>query len=90
MGEDGRGQGLQWGRVCEDAEILPERVWSDPPPVMLQWGRVCEDAEMTIPALLLRTLCDLLQWGRVCEDAEMNLVNHLAAIHHHASMGPRL
>ncbi len=79
---------LQWGRVCEDAEINPIILLAHSMP-MLQWGRVCEDAEMR-SWMAADGETGRLQWGRVCEDAEIvrgNILGHIAAL---ASMGPRL
>ncbi len=41
--------GLQWGRVCEDAEIWGPAGFGGKG-TALQWGRVCEDAEMVTAA----------------------------------------
>ena len=67
-----RRPGLQWGRVSDDAEMLP--VWElASNPVKLQWGRVSDDAEMPCGnRQAVRWWA--LQWGRVSDDAEIRSI----------------
>ena len=45
---DGHVQKLQWGRLCEEAEMR-ESQGDRPLYELLQWGRLCEEAEIFQP-----------------------------------------